>query len=271
MTELTASYVTLHGGGFTDPARTPFAARAAAAAKAGFTGIGVQLADLARTGGAAVIADRAVAVTEAEFLGGWVFAQDPEVPSPSEELLVDLARVAGPLRVTSGEFAAGPVDPGRAADALAALANRLVPHGITLAVEAFAWGAIRDYPTALELVRRSGAANAGLMIDVWHWFATGSDIAQLRDIDPREIAGVQLNDGPRTSPDDPEILHRARNTRWLPGAGELPVRELVGVLHEAGYTGPYSVEVNYRGFRELPVEEAARAAYDTSIGILNGR
>ncbi|MBI0385469.1 hypothetical protein JBE27_56675, partial [Streptomyces albiflaviniger] len=51
MTGLTASYVTLHGAGFTDPARTPFAARAAAAARAGFTGIGVQFADLAAHGG----------------------------------------------------------------------------------------------------------------------------------------------------------------------------------------------------------------------------
>jgi sugar phosphate isomerase/epimerase len=271
VTGLTASYVTLHGGGFTDPARTSFADRAAAAAKAGFTGIGVQLADLAGTGGAAVIRDPAVTVTEAEFLGGWVLAEDLDVPSPSEELLVEVARVAGPLRVTSGEFAAGPADPGRAADTLVVLANRLAPHGITLAVEAFAWGAIPDYPTALEIVRRSGASNAGLMIDVWHWFATGADVAMLRDVDPHEIVGVQLNDGPRTRRDDPEILHRARTTRWLPGEGELPVRELVGALHTAGYTGPYSVEVNYPGFRELPVEEAARLAHDASIAILNGR
>jgi sugar phosphate isomerase/epimerase len=274
MTGLTASYVTLHGAGFTDPARNPFAERVAAAASAGFTGIGVQLADLAAQGGVApvrtVAAEAGLAVTEAEFLGGWALADSVAAPSEAEQTLTDAAHAWGPLRVTSGEFAAGPLDLGRAAAHLATLAHRLAPLGVTLAVEAFAWGAIPDYPTALELVRRSAAANTGVMIDVWHWFSTGADTSLLRDIDAREIAGVQLNDGPRVRPDDPEILHKARNARWLPGAGELPVRDLLAELTAIGYRGPYSVEVNDPHFRVLPADEAARRAFDACTRLLAG-
>lgn len=274
MTGLTASYVTLHGAGFTDPARNPLAERVAAAASVGFTGIGVQLADLAAHGGVApvrtVAAEAGLAVTEAEFLGGWALADSVAAPSEAERTLTDAAHAWGPLRVTSGEFAAGPLDLGRAAAHLAALAHRLAPFGITLAVEAFAWGAIPDYPVALELVRRSAAANTGVMIDVWHWFSTGTDTSLLRDIDAREIAGVQLNDGPRVRPDDPEILYKARNTRWLPGAGELPVRDLLTKLTAIGYRGPYSVEVNDPHFRALPADEAARRAFDACTRLLAG-
>ncbi|MBA6436911.1 sugar phosphate isomerase/epimerase family protein [Streptomyces sp. GMR22] len=273
MTGLTASYVTLHGAGFTDPARNPFAARAAAAARAGFTGIGVQFADLAAHGGVdavrTVAADAGLAVTEAEFLGGWALAESVATPSDAEITLAEAARAWGPLRVTSGEFAAGPADPGRAADRLAELAARLAPLGVTLAVEAFAWGALRDYPTALDVVRRSGAPNAGVMIDIWHWFATGADTALLHDIDVREVAGVQLNDGPRVRPDDPDMLHKARSTRLLPGRGELPVRALVAELRNLGYTGPWSVEVNDPRFRALPVDEAAQRAFGSATAVLD--
>lgn len=272
MTGLTASYVTLHGAGFTDSARTGFAERAAAAAKAGFSGIGVQFADLAANGGVGAVrtvaADAGLAVTEAEFLGGWALADSVATASDAERTLVDAAQAWGSLRVTCGEFTAGPLDPGHAATHLASLAERLAPLGVTLAVEAFAWGAIPDYPTALDVVRRSGAANVGIMIDFWHWFGTGADTALLTDVDPREIAGVQLNDGPRVRPDDPDMLHKARSTRWLPGTGELPIRELIAELRTLGYTGPWSVEVNDPWFRALPTDEAARRAFATASAVL---
>jgi 4-hydroxyphenylpyruvate dioxygenase len=275
MTPLTASHVTLHGAGFVDPARFGVDERARAAAAAGFTGMGVQLADLASHGGVgparAAAAAAGIQVTEAEFLGGWALADPDTGPSDAERLLVEAADTWGALRVTAGEFAAGPIDPGRAAAGLAAVASRLAPHGVTLAVEAFAWGAIADYPTALDIVRRSGAPNAGIMIDVWHWFNTGADLALLRCVDPREIAGVQLNDGPLVRPDDPEIRELARNTRWLPGTGELPVRDLLTALDEIGYRGPFSVEVNDPGFRALPATEAAHRAFASAVALLTAR
>jgi sugar phosphate isomerase/epimerase len=273
--DLTASFVTLSGAGFVDPARNDFGSRAHAAAAAGFAGIGVQVADLAANGGLAPVravpADAGIAVPEAEFLSGWVLADDGTLPSEAERTVVELARAWGVSRVTTGEFAAGPADIARAADNLAAVAARLAEVDVRVAVEAFAWGAISDYPTALEIVRRSGAANVGIMIDIWHWFGTGADVTLLRDIDASEIVAVQLNDGPRVRPDDPDILHKARSTRWLPGDGELPLRDLLDAITETGWSGPYSVEVNYPTFRELPAAEAARLAYEKSAAVLSDR
>ncbi|GDY49774.1 hypothetical protein SVIO_003970 [Streptomyces violaceusniger] len=66
------------------------------------------------------------------------------------------------------------------------------------------------------------------------------------------------------------MLHKARSTRLLPGKGELPVRALVAELRDLGYTGPWSVEVNDPWFRALPVDEAARQAFDSATAVLNG-
>ena len=75
---LVASFFTLTGAGFGEPPRHGFAQRCAAA-RAGFTGIGLHVDDLPRTVAAglsvadmrAVLADHALAVVEIEFVGGW--------------------------------------------------------------------------------------------------------------------------------------------------------------------------------------------------------
>ena len=76
-------------------------------------------------------------------------------------------------------------------------------------------------PTAVELLRRAGAANAGLMVDVWHFFNGGArpDAAR-RACRPVRVAAVQLNDGPLVHDD---FLRHARAERRLPGEGDLDV------------------------------------------------
>jgi sugar phosphate isomerase/epimerase len=83
----------------------------------------------------------------------------------------------------------------------------------------------------------------------------------LQRLPAHRIAAVQLNDGPRVYND---FLWNARNTRFLPGDGELDVRGLLDTLNEIGYTGPYCVEVNYPEFRAYSVFDAAKRAYDAT-------
>ena len=48
----------------------------------------------------------------------------------------------------------------------------------------------------MDLLRRAGAPNAGLMIDVWHFYNGGADPRDLVDLPGAGVAAVQLNDGP---------------------------------------------------------------------------
>ena len=89
----------------------------------------------------------------------------------------------------------------------------------------FPWSALPDVGTAVELLRRAGSANAGLMIDVWHFFNGGAEPELLADLPgPAIAAAVQLNDGPRVHDGLPPA--RACRRR-LPGDGELDVVGLV--------------------------------------------
>jgi sugar phosphate isomerase/epimerase len=267
--EFVASFFTLTGAGFGEPPRHGFAARCEAAAAAGFTGIGLHVDDLARTvaggldvdGMRDVLATAGLRVVEIEFLAGW--ALDDE--GPGGEGVAAVADAFGGRHVSAGEFRGGELDPVAAAKRLAEAAGRAAERDLLVAVEAFPWSAIRDYGTAVDLVRRSGAPNAGLLVDVWHFFNGGASPDLLQDLPGAGVAAVQLNDGPRVHDD---LLVNARATRRLPGEGELDVVGLVQAVERTGFTGPYCVEVNTPEFRALPLEEAAERAFTTSAEIV---
>jgi sugar phosphate isomerase/epimerase len=271
--ELVASFFTLAGSGFADPPRHGFAERCRAAADAGFAGIGLHAADLPRTVAAgldadamrAVLADTGLRLVEIEFLGGWA------VDGPDLDLVAGIEAVAdafGGRHVSTGEFRPAPdggLDLDAAAARLSALADRLDRRGLLVALEAFPWSALPDAGTALELLRRAGAGNTGLMIDVWHFYNGGAEPELLAGCPAGTVAAVQLNDGPRVHED---FLRHARARRRLPGEGELDVTGLIRAVRDTGFDGPWCVEVNTPEHNAQPVAEAAKRAADAARSAL---
>ena len=272
--ELVASFFTLSGAGFGQPPRHTFVERCEAAAAAGFAGIGLHTDDLARTrasgidasGMRRVLDGAGLRLVEIEFLDGWAQGADELSFAAAVADVESVADALGGRHVSAGEFRPGVLDLDAAAARLASFAGRLDARGLLVAVEAFPWSALPDVSTALELLRRAGTANAGLMVDVWHFFNGGSSLDVLDDLPGAGVAAVQLNDGPRVHAD---FLRHARAARRLPGSGELDVVGLIRAVQAAGFTGPWCVEVNTPEFRELPVEAAAKAAADAALTVLD--
>lgn len=271
--DLVASFFTLSGAGFAEPPRHTFVQRCEAAAAAGFTGIGLHAADLARTVDAGLSVDEmrdvlrhnGLSIIEIEFLGGWAELSAGS-PAPSLDAILTVADAFGGRHVSSGEFRGDlTLDPSSAAAALRAQAGPLAERGLLVAVEAFPWSALGTVETAIDLVRRSGAPNAGILVDVWHFYNCGGSVEVLADLPGAGITAVQLNDGPRVHED---FLSVARTRRALPGHGELDVIGLIRAVRTAGFAGPWCVEVNTPEFRALPVDVAARQAADTSRAVL---
>lgn len=277
--QLVASFFTLSGAGFGEPPRNSFVERCEAAAAAGFAGIGLHADDLPRTLAdgvdiaemQAVLRTNGLDLVEIEFLGGWaVGSGDRGGLSPDLAGIEAVADALGGRQVSAGELR-GDVrldTEGRlqaAARAFRINADRLAARGLLVALEAFPWSAVGNIAMAIELVRDAGAANAGLLIDVWHFYNCGGRPDQLVDLPAAGITGFQLNDGPLVQRD---FLQHARAERRLPGEGDLDVVQLIQAARLAGFTGPYCVEVNTPEFRALPVGEAARRAGDASTGVL---
>jgi len=136
-------------------------------------------------------------------------------------------------------------------------------HGTKILFELIVDAMIKTVPEALEMVQGSGARNGGIMIDFWHIAKLGIPYEEVARIPSQYLLGVELNDGTRECP---WSLHEDTiNHRKLCGEGEFDVKGFVNCLLEAGYSGPWGVELLSDDVRKLSLEEAANRAFQTTM------
>ena len=121
-------------------------------------------------------------------------------------------------------------------------------YGIGFQYEGAAWTPLHCLRDCVRLVDMVAAPNFGLVIDFWHlWASRGAEPKELAALDGRYILGVHVCDGQRPPLDErgeiqaweEESVYR----KFLPGEGELPVRDWLRALQDTGYTGAYSGEI----------------------------
>lgn len=122
----------------------------------------------------------------------------------------------------------GPAGP--AAEQLAGVCAVAADAGLRVGVEFMPYTACRTVADAVALVAASGAANAGLVVDLLHLHRSGGSAADLRSIDPARIVLVQLCDALRAGPPAERLREEALTDRRYPGQGELPVGEVLAAL-----------------------------------------
>jgi sugar phosphate isomerase/epimerase len=273
--DLIASHYTLAGAGVGEPVRFSFAERVAAAAAAGFAGIGVLAEDYAacRASGLsdadlrAILDAHGVRVVELEFLFGWARADERQAwARRTEDRLHAIADVLGARHLNVGDIdPAGDLPPlDVVAERFAALCDRAATHGLLVAIEFLPWTDIPDVRTAWEIARRAGRRNGGLLVDAWHYFRGAGNEAALRAVPADAIVAVQLDDADAASGAPYEDTLRRR----LPGEGTFDLVGLVRLLDTMGVDAPVSVEIISPEHAARPASEAARAAHDATRAVL---
>ncbi len=163
-------------------------------------------------------------------------------------------------------------DTGRFAERFATLAGLGRLYGVRPVIEFTAYRPVRTLAAAVAIARSS--AGGAVLLDALHIQRCGVSLGELAGVHPALLSYVQLCDAPRAQPRGlpvPALMPRgqradhgddavleARTMRLLPGEGELPLAELVGVLPSSL---PVSVEAPSLAARGefTPVEYAARA------------
>ncbi len=92
--------------------------------------------------------------------------------------------------------------------------------------------------TALALIAQSGAANAGVCFDIFHYYTGPSKFEDLAYLTPRNLAWVQACD---VSGTPREIAGDA--DRIFPGEGDFQLGPIIDHLGRIGYDGYVSLEV----------------------------
>jgi sugar phosphate isomerase/epimerase len=252
--------------------------RCAQAERAGFRGIGIWHADLQHILETRSLAevkqlldDHGLEHLELECLLDWFLDPSDEnrrAADATRELLFEAAAVLDAHHIKVANIFSRPCElpllTERYGELCAAAADR---HGATMVYEFMPPDVnVRDVKTALAVVEGAGTANAAIAIDTWHMAKLGIEPDELRAIPGRLLGWVELSDGQWENMPDP--VDETINHRALPGEGEFPIREYVAAVRDAGYDGPWGVEVLSEKLRALPIDQIFDRAYETSAAQL---
>ena len=145
------------------------------------------------------------------------------------------------------------------------LSRIAAPHGVRLAYEflGFADCTVNTLAQCATIVEKVARPNVGLVLDTFHFFAGGSTLASIRQVDPRRIFIVHINDVERVPR---RRMHDA--LRLYPGKGILPLNGILQNLRAIGYTGGFSVEIFRPQYWKQAPLRVAREARATSLAVL---
>lgn len=115
-------------------------------------------------------------------------------------------------------------------------------HDLIIAIEPMVlpdgkeWTVLHSLRDCAEFLQEIGAANLKILLDTVHCRAELGDPLLLREMAPF-LAGVQLADG--------DALGRSKSPeRKSLGLGHLPLSKVLRTLREAGYSGPWELELS---------------------------
>lgn len=241
------------------PRGTTLAERVAAAAGAGFAGIGWHVADYValRNGGTGddevreLLDDHGIVLHEVDALALDRLGHLDAAIHLATTLGVHHLQVQGDRPGTVSE----------AADVIADIADRVAPAGVNVAIEFLGCNNIATAADALELAERSGRDNVGVQVDIWHHVRGANDWALLQALPLERVMSVQIDDGP-IEPVDADYLTDTVHHRCVPGAGDFDLSRFLSIVHPAGSSLPLSLEVIDDDLLALSPFDAARRIAD---------
>jgi sugar phosphate isomerase/epimerase len=275
--ELLASYWTLAHGA--EPhsdheySSVPFEERVAAAAKAGFQGVGIWHADLQNTlqrlslrDMKRILDDYGMRHIELEFLGDWFMQGERRQRSDAtRQLLLRASEALEARHIKVGDFVKEPCEMPTLIEAFAALCVEAEHCGARIAFEMMPFANIDTLDGALALVTSAGARNGGVVFDLWHIVKLGIPYQDVAKFPSQYLFGIEINDGFLRTPGGMTLLEETTQHRQLCGEGQFDVQGFVSTMQNAGYAGPWGIEVLSRELRRKPVDEIARRAFQTTL------
>lgn len=256
------------------PCPIPIERRIAAAAAAGYRGIGINLGDLdgilREHGGAglkALMEDAGLVHLELETLTGW-WDDDPDgtIWRRPLAMMLAIARDVPVLRIkVNGSFGPRPVPIEAMRRGFARIARIAGDGGTRLALEPVAFSNVTDAAAARAIVADSVEYGGGVMLDCWHFARGGLAPDALGGLTAEEISGVEISNV------DAEVVgslfEDTVDHRRLPGEGVYDVSAFLNAVAATGYTGTLGCEVLSIALREKPLEEAMRTTAEAARAI----
>ena len=167
------------------------------------------------------------------------------------------------IKIGGGVFETGEPDLPAMRSALATICERAAPLGIDIVIEFLPFASINGIDRGLALFDGLGVTNGGLLVDTWHVERGGMTAADIRKIPLQFLRAVELDDA------GPEVMgtlfNNSTHYRRPCGEGSIDIAGQLQAILDVGYRGYFGVEIIAAYHRHLPLEIAARRAFDTTM------
>lgn len=250
-----------------------FEERVKAAADAGYEGIGLRaetyvdaLAEGLHDEDILDILDKYnIKVTEVEYITLWAEETIPYELKYKEQVCFHMCDLFGVEHINIGLMETYPVE--HDAKKLAELCQRAGDRIIGL--EPMPYSGVPDFETAKAIVKQSGAKNAKIILDTWHWVRAGQDYRKLTPEEAEMVISIQVNDA-YTRPYAKSILrNESMHDRLAAGTGANDTAGFVKMIKESGIDPKViGVEVISDEILSRGVDEAAKYTFDTTVDVL---
>ena len=127
-------------------------------------------------------------------------------------------------------------------DGFGRLCDRAAKNGLWVDLEFMPFWGLPDLASAWAIVGGAQRKNAGIMVDTWHFSRGNPDFELLRSLPGGPFVSVQVADAMRIQR-GATLFEDTVRFRKFPGEGELPVAEILSVLHKKGHLRHIGPEV----------------------------
>jgi sugar phosphate isomerase/epimerase len=279
--DLLASYWTISGSAQPHTDREystwDFKDRVAAAARAGFAGMGIWHADLEHTlqkrslkEMKQILDDHGIRHIELEFLGDFFLEGEKKFQSDiTKKMLLEAAEALEAHHVKVGSFEHTEAPMSKMIDAFAELCREGAEHGTLIGWELMPFCDIDSVERAVALVKGAGESNGGICLDLWHIAKLKIPYEKVARMPRKYVTSIEVNDGTRECS---WPLHEDTiNHRLFCGEGQFEAKRFVSLMLKAGYDGPWGIEVLNQEARSWPLDKLARHAFQTTIAQFPGQ
>jgi len=177
----------------------------------------------------------------------------------AEQLFRDTTIVGGKTVVVCATF--GTTDVNEAVGLFAELCDLAGVYDLRLALEFIGWAeTIKDLRTARTIVEKADRKNGGILYDTLHHFFGGTSMKDLEDVPTDLLFAVHIVDVKRMNL---PILEISREHRLFPGKGEVPIQEILGILHSKKYDSTMALEMFSNDYWKRPPLDVAREGFES--------
>lgn len=204
-------------------------------------------------------------VTEVEYITLWAEDVIPYEIKYKERICCHMCDLFGVRHINIGLMESYSIE--HTAQKLKELCQRV--GDLIIGLEPMPYSGVPDLKTAWEIVQKSGAENAYMILDTWHWVRADQPFDLLTEEMAKKVISIQINDAYERPYAKSILRDESMHDRLAPGRGAKDTAGFVRMIKEAGVKPQViGVEVISDALVAKGVDVAAKETFEGTKEVL---